>query len=168
MPAQKIGPLMAQILDYIGVEKHYTESESDLADVSMPRVTGVSLAEAKQALDERKLSFRTVGGGDTVTAQVPSAGTAIPGGSTVILYLGEEPAETVVVPDVSGLSYEGAKTRLENAGLFMRASGSSTYYGNSSKVQSQSVAGGESVAAGTIINVEFATPQIDDGYLYTG
>ena len=168
MPAQKIGPLMAQILDYIGVEKHYTESEADLADVSMPRVTGVSLADAKQALDERKLSFRTVGGGDTVTAQIPSAGTPIPGGSTVILYLGEQPAETVVVPDIRGLSYEGAKTRLENAGLFMRASGSSTYYGNSSKVQSQSVAGGESVAAGTIINVEFATPQIDDGYLYTG
>ena len=102
--------------------------------------------------------------GDTVTAQVPAQGASVPGGSTVILYLGEEPAETGTVPDVRGLSYDAAKQRLENAGFFMRSSG----YSASARVQSQSVAGGESAAIGTVIDVQFAATQVDDGYVSVG
>ena len=168
MPAKKAGPLVAQILDYLGVEKQYTAEEAALADVSTPKVTGLSLADAKAALEKKKLSCRTVGSGDTVTAQVPTQGTSIPGGSTVILYMGEEPSDTGTVPDVSGLGYEAAKKKLEAAGFFMRASGSSTYYSSASKAQSQSVAAGEVAAMGTVVNVQFSTPDVDDGYIYNG
>ena len=82
----------------------------------------------------------------------------------MILYLGEEPAETGTVPDVRGLSYDAAKQRLENAGFFMRSSG----YSASARVQSQSVAGGESAAIGTVIDVQFAATQVDDGYVSVG
>ena len=74
-----------------------------------------------------------------VTSQVPAANSAVPGGSTVILYLGgAAPEETGTVPNVVGQSYEAAKNALEAAGFFMRATGTSTFYTNSSRAQSQS------------------------------
>lgn len=167
MPAVKMGPLMGQILDYLGVEKQYTAEEAATADVPVPGVTGLSAADANAALEKKKLSGRTVGSGDVVTAQVPAQGTSIPGGSTVILYLGEEPEETGIVPDVVGEGYEAAKKELEAAGFFMRASGSSTYYGTASKAQSQSVAAGETAALGTVVDVRFSTPEVEDGYIFT-
>lgn len=50
----------------------------------------------------------------------------------------------------------------------MRAAGAATYLGSSSKAQGQSVAGGETAAIGTIVDVTFSTPQVEDGYLYDG
>lgn len=169
MPARKMGPLMAEVLDYLGVEKQYTEAEAATADVTVPSVMGQELSQAKSDLENRKLSSRTVGEGEVVAAQVPAPGARIPGGSTVILYLGDaRPEETGSVPNVVGLGYEAAKKKLEAAGFFMRASGASTYYGNASKVQSQSVAGGEVAAMGTVVGVEFSTGDVVDGYVSVG
>ena len=42
-------------------------------------------------------------------------------------------------PNIVGLSYETAKKRLEEAGFFMHAVGTSTFYSNTSKAESQSV-----------------------------
>ncbi len=156
MAAPKAGPLIAKILDYMGVEKEYTAEESAAVDVSTPRLTGKSLADAQSALSKSNLGFRTIGSGDTVTSQIPAAGAPVPGGSTVILYLGDAvPQEKGVVPDVTGLNYEAARKRLESAGFFMRASGVSTYYGNTTTAESQSVSGGEEAAIGTVVNVGF-------------
>ena len=60
------------------------------------------------------------------------------------------------MPNVVGQSYEAAKNALEAAGFFMRATGTSTFYTNSSRAQSQSVAGGETAAIGTVIDVQFS------------
>ena len=164
MAAPRVGELIAQILDYMGVEKQYTAEESAATTVTTPRVTGVSVANAATSLEKKNLKYRTVGTGDVVTSQVPAANAAVPGGSTVILYLGDAvPEETTTVPNVVGMSYEGAKNALEAQGLFMQAAGGSTFYSESSKAQSQSVAAGESVATGTIVEVQFSTP-VDDGY----
>ncbi len=167
MPAVKMGPLMGQILDYLGVEKQYTAEEAATADVPVPQVKGISAADAMKVLEKKKLSGRTVGSGDVVTAQVPEQGTSIPGGSTVILYLGEQPQETGIIPDVTGQGYEAAKKELEAAGFFMRASGASTYYSTASKAQSQSVAAGEQAVLGTVVDVRFSTPEVEDGYIFT-
>ena len=81
----------------------------------------------------------------------------------MILYLGDtKPAETGTVPDVTGLSYEAAKTRLENAGFFMRAAGVSTYYTNTTTADSQSIPGGETAAIGTVVDVQFFN-MVEDG-----
>ena len=132
-------------------------------DVSTPSVTGKTVAEAEDALEEKNLDYRTIGTGDTITSQIPAAGASVPGGSTVRLYLGDaKPSETGTVPDVTGLSYEAAKTRLENAGFFMRASGVSTYYTNTTTADSQSIAGGETAAIGTVVDVQFFN-MVEDG-----
>lgn len=164
MAAPMAGPLIAQILDYLGVEKVYNADESAAMDVSMPKVTGESLAKAEKELKEKNLKFRTIGSGDTVSRQVPAARTSIPGGSTVILYLGDAvPEESGAVPDVTGMTYEGAKNALEKAGFFMRASGVSTYYSNSTTAERQSVTGGEVAAIGTVVDVRFYNVVEDRG-----
>ena len=164
MAARKAGPLIAQILDYMGVEKVYNADESAAVDVAMPKVTGKSLDEAKKDLEKKNLKCRTIGEGDTVSRQVPAANTSIPGGSTVILYLGDAaPEASGEVPDVTGMTYEKARSTLEKAGFFMRASGVSTYYGNSTTAERQSVTGGDIAAIGTVVDVRFYNVVEDAG-----
>jgi hypothetical protein len=94
--------------------------------------------------------------------------TKIPGGSTVVLYLGQTaPEETKVVPNVVGMSYEKARAAMEEAGFFMRASGVSVYYGESTLAEVQSVVPGTELVAGTVINVQF-TNVVEDGWVDAG
>ena len=158
---------MAEILDYLGVEKQYTAEEAATVDVSVPNVVGQDELTSKSILGKVGLKYRTVGNGAYVTAQVPVRGNSIPGGSTVILYMGEEPEESGTIPNVVGMGYEAAKKKLEAAGFFMRASGSGTYYGSASKVKSQSVAAGENALLGTVVTVQFDAAEIEDGYVFT-
>ena len=148
----------------MGVEKQYTAEESAAVDVTTPNVVNRTLTDAESKLKEKGLRFRTIGEGDVVTAQVPAANAAVPGSSTVILYLGgAEPQETGTVPKVVGLGYEAAKKALEEAGFFMRATGTNTFYGNTSKAQTQSVAEGETAPIGTVVEVQFSAV-VEDGY----
>lgn len=168
MAAPKAGPLIAQILDYMGVEKQYTEEEAATVDVLTPKVTGMTVTDAASALEKKNLKYRTVGEGETVTSQVPAASSAVPGGSTVILYLGDSaPEESGEVPNVVGLSYESAKKKLEEAGFFMRASGVSTYYGNTTTASGQEIEAGSVAAIGTVVDVQFSNV-IEDGAVNTG
>ncbi len=163
MTAKTAGPMLANMLDYLGVEKEYTAEESAAVDVSTPRVTGRTVDEAASTLKSRNLDYRTVGEGETVARQVPAAGASVPGGSTVVLYLGDAvPEESGVVPNVTGLSYEAAKSRLESAGFFMRAGGVSVYYSNSTTADSQSIPGGQQAAVGTVVDVQFFNV-VEDG-----
>ena len=168
MPAKKMGPLMAEILDYLGVEKKYTTEESAAVDVKTPNVKGIGVKDAEGLLSKNNLKYRTVGEGATVVTQIPAPQSSVPGGSTVILYLGDtKPEETAVIPNVVGLSYEAAKNALEAEGFFMRAGGVSVYYSDSTIAQEQSVAAGETAAIGTVVNVQFAN-MVEDGWVDTG
>lgn len=168
MAAPKAGPLIAEILDYLGVEKQYTEAEAATVDVLTPKVTGLTVDGAASALEEKNLKYRTVGEGETVTSQVPAASSAVPGGSTVILYLGDStPEESAEVPNVVGLSYDAAKKKLEEAGFFMRASGVSTYYGNTTTASGQEIEAGSVAAIGTVVDVQFSNV-VEDGAVNTG
>ncbi|MCI8437212.1 MAG: PASTA domain-containing protein [Lawsonibacter sp.] len=138
------------------MEKIYSADESAAVDVPTPRVTGMTVGDAEDALEKKNLKCRTIGTGDIVSRQVPSSGASIPGGSTVILYLGDAvPDSSAEVPDVTGMTYEAAKNALEREGFFMRASGVSVYYSNSTTAASQSVNAGDMAAVGSVINVQF-------------
>ncbi len=160
--APMAGKLIAGILDYMGVEKQYSAEELSSADVTLRQVTGYELTVAMGRLQGQGLGFRTVGTGQTVVKQVPSAGVSVPGGSTIVLYLGDEaPPEQVEVPGVAGLSPAEAKTKLEDAGLLMRVSGAADYTDSSVKAITQSIEAGTAVSPGTIINVQFANSVVD-------
>lgn len=157
------GRLIEQTLEYMGVEREYTEAEANGKDVSVPKVEGYTRGDAIKVLEGKDLSYRTVGEGETVTGQIPAVGTSIPSGSQVVLYLGGEvPTDQVEVPDVSGLTFEKAKAKLTEAGLYMKAAGVSTYYTASTVAIGQSESAGTQVERGRVITVQFANNDIYD------
>ena len=159
--APMAGQLIADILDYMGVEKQYSTDELEVADTTMINVTGYELTVAKGLLTDRGIRCRTVGSGNTVTGQLPKSGVTIPGSSTVILYLGQDaPTDKMKVPDLTGMSPSEAKNTLEDMGLFLRATGV-TGDGSSMEAMNQSIVTGTEVTPGTVVEVRFVSSVID-------
>ncbi len=157
--APMAGSLIASILDYMGVEKQYSEGElAGAEDTSMPRVIGSELTVAKGTLQNTGFNVRTVGTGSIVTGQLPSPGVSIPGGSTVVLYLDETvPEEQVETPNLMGVSPTKCKETLEEMGLFLRATGVADYNDPSVVAAGQSIDGGTMVSPGTVVEVRFVS-----------
>jgi serine/threonine-protein kinase len=89
---------------------------------SMPDLTGLSKAQAEQALANDGLKYKlasasstTVQSGDVVSTS-PGSGRPIADGGTVTLTISSGPAQ-VSVPDVQGLSQSDATDKLTSAGL---------------------------------------------------
>ncbi len=164
MAAPMCGELIATILDYLGYEKSGSASTT-ASGVTIPRLTGMSLTEAQAALSKLGLSCRTSGEGDTVTDQAPSAGSSVPAGSSIVLYLGTEKAEeTVPMPDLTGMTYAQAKEAMESVGLYLEATGA----GQEGTVFSQSVDPGAPLEVGTAVEVKFTDIAAEDEGLSPG
>ncbi len=170
MAAPVAGNLIADVLDYLGYEPSYSDDDVTGAMVTMPDLEGSTESEAADALQALGLNYRTVGVGDEVTGQIPASGTSVPQNNTVILYLGEDtPDEAVEVPDLTGLTPEQALARLNNAGLFMRATGvSGTAAGSNTVCTGQSVEAGTLVSPGYVVTVQFGNRTAADGDVQLG
>lgn len=155
MVAPTASAIMADILPYLGIAPQYTEEQMGDVDSTVPYVVGCSEQEAAAKLAEYGFSsYRTVGGGESVTDQTPLGGAIVPASAEIILYMGEEKSgELCVVPDVVGLSVSQANKALTNAGLIMKTTGASGE-GSNIRAISQSIAAGEEVAAGTVVTVQ--------------
>ena len=157
MAALMAGELMADILDHIGIERNYSESERSLIDVTVPNLTGQTAQVGKEAAENAGFTVRTVGEGDTVTAQIPVGGAVIPSGSQIVLYLGQEkPADLVAVPDVRGRTAAQAQEILGRYGLYLKVGGASKYMSSNAIVASQSINVGLSVERGTVVECLFS------------
>jgi stage V sporulation protein D (sporulation-specific penicillin-binding protein) len=160
MAAPLAGELIAQICDYMGVEKQYSSDEQYLADSVMPSVIGLSEADAKTALASANLTYRTVGNGDTVTAQVPVAGAELANTSEVVLYMGGEAStDTVTMPSLAGMTRSQARETLEELGLFYKASGVTNT--SAAVADGQSVALDTEVTKGTVVTVHFSKEETE-------
>ncbi|MDR1735244.1 MAG: PASTA domain-containing protein [Oscillospiraceae bacterium] len=155
--------IFADALPYLGIAPHYTSEELSMLDIATPDVTGKALEAAKDALEEKKMSYRVIGKGDTVLAQVPASGVKLPVTAEVLLYTeSEAPAGTVVMPDVTGLSPEKANEKLGNAGLFMRATGAIEAAAAQITAAYQTVEAGVEIPLGTVVEIEFRDKSVDD------
>lgn len=153
MAAPVVGKMMADILPYLGYEPEYTDSELAAADKAVPELTGMSITQAKSALSESGLGCRVIGEGYTVTDQLPRAGAVIAAGSEVLIYAGQNPAPTTeTMPDLRGLSYEAARQRLGELGLYLTAENGVTDPA-AQLVSAQSTAPGEELAHGSVVGV---------------
>ena len=156
MGAPTVRDVLADILPYLGIQPDYSEEAVQRTDVSMPEVSGMTLSDAKKALEEKNLTCRTVGQGDTVQGQVPAAGAIIPGGSETVLYLDTAPEQTEVsVPDVTGKDAETANRLITQAGLYMKIIGA-TGNGGTILATRQTPAAGEAAEKGAVVEVEFS------------
>ena len=153
MGAPTVGNMFRDILPYLGVEPAYTEEEKSKMDKSVPSLVGLSLAEAQQKLHEAGLTYRTIGVGETVTDQLPHAGSVIMQGSQVIMYMGATPSANLEnMPDVTGYTYSDAAWILSSYGLFIRTD-SSVSDPYAQVVATQSIPYGTAVEHGTVMNV---------------
>lgn len=152
MAAPVVGRMLADILPYMGVEPSLPEGAGD--DASVPMLLELSLEEAKQRLSDCGLDYRCIGWGDTVTGQLPAAGTAIATGSQVILYFGDAQVSPNMetVPELSGLSYDQARDTLSRLGLFV-STRSPVNAASGQVVSSQSVPAGTAANHGCIVEV---------------
>ncbi len=164
MAAPMAGKLIANILDYMGVERQYKPEELSGADTQVPYVTNHYMDYVSGALKKAGLTWRQVGEGDVVTGQIPAAGAYIPGGSEVVLYMGEAevPTDRVEVPDLIGRTPEQVQELLADAGLYLRASGATKYYVSSNTAISQGFAAGTLVDRGTVVEVRFSDGALEE------
>ena len=128
----------------------------------MPDLTGLTAKEAQKILEENTLTAEVVGGGETVTGQIPAAGRTVPGGSQVLLYFGEIPErETVAVPDFLGMNRRQAADAAGQLGLYILVKGNQEISPNVT-VTAQSVPKETPVERGSTIELEFTDTQAVD------
>ena len=87
----------------------------------VPNVVGMSSSSAKSALDSQGYSTSVVTQAstqpaNTVTSQTPAAGTVLPSGGSVTIYVSSGAAQSTV-PGVVGLSESVARTKIATAGF---------------------------------------------------
>lgn len=156
--APVVSAVFKEGLEYMGIYPQYTADELAQQDVTVPWVGGYNSIRAEAQLTAAGLKAEYIGStdGTEVTGQVPSAGTVMPSGSTVMLYMGDIPLSDYrmsTVPNVIGMTVEEANKALSNAGLNISISGAAT--GSEAKAVSQSVNSGLLVYRGTVIEVNF-------------
>ncbi|NCB51596.1 MAG: PASTA domain-containing protein [Clostridia bacterium] len=157
MAAPTVGKMMADILPYLGVEAEYTESEIENMDKTVPSITGLTVEQAQETLVEAGLSYRVIGEGTNVTAQLPAANIVVASNSEVIIYADAEPSEDLEeMIDLTDLPYDIARQRLSYYGLFIRTSSSVTD-AESQLISAQSIEVGTEVAHGTVVEVTLVT-----------
>lgn len=150
------GEVIEDVLNYLGVEKQYTENEEPDVKQEIPDVRTMDLTEAKKAIVDKKLNVQVRGDGDTVVDQLPKLGTMLNEDSTVILYTEEiDKTHTVTVPNLKGMSVDNAKYTLEMSGLNFEIVGAGHSEVSSAYAVNQSIAAGEEVTPATVIGVEF-------------
>ena len=124
--APVVGKMIEDILNYLQVEKRYTEMDKELLvqEVYIPDLRGMTVVEAKKLLESRSLKYEVVGNQGTVVEQTPKPNATVLEKSVVVLYTYKPNEEiTVTVPDVSNKTIGEATSTLNNLGLNIKING---------------------------------------------
>lgn len=146
--------IMSEVLPYLDVKTSYTDEELGYVDASAGDYTGVSVGEAKTAVEADGFTATVKGNGSTVISQIPTVSSGLQKGGSIVLYTdSDSQSETVSVPSLIGLSPDEVNNVASAYGLNVSFSGATTSSGTSS---SQNIEAGTSVSPGTVITVSFA------------
>lgn len=146
--------IMSEVLPYLDVKTSYTDEELGYVDAPAGDYTGVSVDEAKTAVEADGFTATVKGSGSTVISQIPTVSSGLQKGGSIVLYTdSDSQSETVSVPSLIGLSPDEVNNVASAYGLNVSFSGATTSSGTSS---SQDIEAGTSVSPGTVITVSFA------------
>lgn len=146
--------IMSEVLPYLDVKTSYTDEELGYVDASAGDYTGVSVDEAKTAVEADGFTSTVKGNGSTVISQIPTVSSGLQKGGSIVLYTDSDSrSETISVPSFIGLSPDEVNNVASAYGLNVSFSGATTSSGTSS---SQDIEAGTSVSPGTVITVSFA------------
>ena len=162
MAAPTVGAVLADILPYLGVARHFSEEEAAGREIVLEDMTGLTAQEAEKLLRTLGLTAVFSGEAETVTAQIPAPGQTVPGDGQVLLFLGEEPeAELVTVPDFYGMNRQQASDAAGKLGLYVLVTGN-TDISTAVTVTQQSIEKDSVVPVGTTVTLTFADTQARD------
>ena len=162
MAAPTVGAVMADILPYLGVERSYSEEDIAGQEILLEDLTGLTALEAEKILAKSSLTAVLSGTGETVTAQLPGPGQTVPGGSQVLLYLGDEPEEkSVAVPDFTGMNRQQASDAAGALGLYILVTGNNEL-STAVTVTAQNIEKDTLVPMGTTITLTFTDTRARD------
>ncbi len=161
-------PVAAQViektLEYMGVERQYTEKELGMLDTNAPNLVGNNVNDAKKLLTQEGFKVKTVGDGETVVSQVPAYNQSMPKDGVIVLYTQADAERlTVTVPDLKMMTVSQANSAAVAAGLNIKISGNAL---NTSELISydQSLEAGSEVECGKTITVYFKSNTGVDDY----
>ncbi len=163
MVAPTASQIMSEILPVLGVEPDYTADQLAGADAAVPNVVGQDLETARARLENAGFTFRTLGNGESVTAQTPEGGAIVPNNASIVLYLGEEKNNDLrAVPGVMGMTAAEANQALTNAGFIMRVTGATSTESGNVKAISQDKGEGTELPPGSVVTVRFGDSSVRD------
>ena len=162
MAAPTVGAVLSDILPYLGVERHFSEEEIPGQTVILEDYTGFTPEEAEKILKKQNISAKRIGNGDTVTGQLPEPGKSVPGGSEVILYLGEmQEEQTAQVPNFIGMNRQQANDAALSSGLYILVTGNPEISPDVT-VTAQSELPDTSLPRGSTVTLEFTNTKVRD------
>jgi len=150
--ASIVGRLFQEILDYLEIEKRYTEDDLKnlLSSYDVPSFTSGTVADATYTINLSTFNYVIVGpktDDAKIVAQFPAPGVKVARESTIVLYTDlESNISQVRMPDLKGLSLEDAHATLVGMGLNMRAFSLGTVVG-------QSIEAGTYIDKGSVVEL---------------
>ena len=160
--APVVSQMLSEILPYLGIPSDTTEEENSSENlITVPDVRNKTITEAKKILSDAGFTCKITSSGDEnstlVADQTPKPGAQLSGNSIIMLYgEGSTVANSVSVPDLSGMNLSQATSALHSKNLNISVSGSGI-------VTTQDYAKDELVPEGTIINVTLK-PTLTDAH----
>ena len=155
MAAPTVGAVMADILPYLGVQRKFDDEDLASQEIVIENLSGMNREQVQQYLKQQNLTAHFSGEEETVTGQIPAAGSTVPGGSQMLVYFGKTVPETdITVPDFSGMNRAQAVAEAGKLGLYILHTGNG---GNAAGIVAtmQNIPAGTQVSAGTTIQLEF-------------
>lgn len=138
-----VGGIISATVSALGIEPDYEQSELDRTYVQTPRLVDEAVTTAMGSLTTQGFTSKVIGGGGSVVAQYPEAGTQMPYGGVVVLYT--EPEVTQQNATMPDLNRKGAATAIET----LRTMGLNVMLEGAPESGANVVVVEQSVAAGT-------------------
>lgn len=161
LAAPVAGKLTEEILEYLQIEREYTEKDKTqmTQEVYVPNVTGLTVKQAEEKLKAFGLKYTREGTGadenTIVYNQTPKADFSVPQSATIILYTDVEQAElSATMPNLMSKTVDEATATMKQAGLNIRIRGSG-------KVQKQQYPVGTSLKKGDVVEIVFVELEVD-------
>ena len=152
--------VLADVLPYLGVEPEYSDEEKKSLEVFTPDFFDMTLDEVKERVSVDGMTYEIIGSGDTVTDQMPAAGSSVPRSQKIRIYMGEsKPDYTQTVPNLVGMTYSGIERLLNTTYYYLRPIGLSSLSSPTPCVK-QSPEAGTECTPGTVITLEFVDSSI--------
>ena len=146
--------LFLSIFNYMDSKFSQDSSNSIVKEVTIPEVRGMKVDDAKKILSDLKLDATVEGSGSTVESVKPYPGYTVKEGETITLGTEGENDNSVIMPDVTGFTFDDANIELGKLGITATSSGDG-------KVTEQSIPEGVLIKKGTTVKLDLGTDYKD-------